>query len=267
MKNIVLTFHNVTDPIWFEKTLRVLGRWFVFGTLDQLYQRLTHGCGSMPRRMCFITFDDGERSVYEVVYPIIKRMNIPIAMFVSPLNIREGGAFWFQRMRQIAPDAIESMKKFSLEEILKHINQLDPTGISNTDMNINRKMFDELYASGLVTFGAHTQHHPILANEIDEVAALEIRESVEQLADMLALPVRYFAYPNGKIQDFSEREIIVLRQSGLLMAYTTIYGYSDATDLYCIKRIGITRGNRLHIAIKILFPHLFMCMRTLRYKI
>lgn len=264
MKNIVLTFHNVTDPIWFEKTLRVLGRWFVFGTLDQLYQRLIHGRGSLPRRMCFITFDDGERSVYEVVYPIIKRLNIPIAMFVSPLNICEGGAFWFQRMRRLAPNAIESMKIFSLEEIFTHINQLDPTGASNTNMNINRDMFDELYASGLVTFGAHTQHHPILANETDEVTTLEIRESVGQLADMLAQPVRYFAYPNGSAKDFSQREIAALKQSGVLMALSTIHGYASADDLYRVKRIGVTRGNQLHVISKIFFPNAFMRLKRLK---
>ena len=265
MKNIVLTFHNVTDPIWFEKTLRVLGRWFVFGTLDQLYQRLTHGRGSMPRRMCFITLDDGERSVYEVVYPIIKRLNIPIAMFVSPLNIREGGgAFWFQRMRVLAPHDMENMKNLSHMEIIARINQLDPHGISNANVNINRKMFDELYASGLVTFGAHTQHHPILANETDEVITLEIRESVEQLADMLAQPVRYFAYPNGSTKDFSQREIAALKQSGVRMALSTIHGYASADDLYRVKRIGVTRGKQLHVIFKILFPNAFMRLKRLK---
>ena len=40
MKNVVLTFHNVTDAIWFEKTIQLIGRFFTYGTLDQLYNRL-----------------------------------------------------------------------------------------------------------------------------------------------------------------------------------------------------------------------------------
>lgn len=263
MKNIVLTFHHVTDPTWLEKALRVLARCFAFGTLDQLYERLTLGRGNMPRNMCFITFDDGEKSVYEVVYPIIKRLNIPIAMFVSPLNIREGGAFWFQRMRLIAPNTIENMKTLSLTEILTHINQLDPMGTSNAEVNITQKMFDELYASGLVTFGAHTQHHPILANEKDEIANQEIMESIEQLSDMLRYPVRYFAYPNGSMRDFSEREINILQQSGISMAFSTINGYADSADLFRIKRIGITRGNVTHVMLKVLVPNLFMWLKRL----
>ena len=264
MKNLVLTFHNVTDAIWFEKTIQLIGRFFTYGTLDQLYDRLTNGKDNTPRNMCFITFDDGEKSVYEVVYPIIKRLNIPIAMFVSPLNIREGGAFWFQRMRVLALHDMESMKTLSLEEMMARINQLDPQGNSDTVVNINMQMFEELYASGLVTFGAHTQHHPILANESDKIANLEIVDSIKQLSDMLSHPVRYFAYPNGSTKDFSTREMKTLQELGIHMAFSTINGYADNTDLLQIKRVGITKGNRLHVFLKVLFPNLFMWLKTLK---
>ena len=265
MKNLVLTFHNVTDAIWFEKTIQLIGRFFTYGTLDQLYNRLTNGKDNTPRNMCFITFDDGERSVYEVVYPIIKRLNVPIAMFVSPMNIREGGgAFWFQRMRVLAPHDMESMKTLSLEEMMARINQLDPQGRSNTNVNINMQMFEELYASGLVTFGAHTQHHPILANESDVVAEQEMVDSIKQLSDALGHSVRYFAYPNGSTKDFSRREIKILQESGIHMAFSTINGYADNTDLFRIKRVGITKGNRLHVFLKVLFPNLFMWLKTLK---
>ena len=265
MQNVVLTFHNVTDAIWFEKTIQLIGRFFTYGTLDQLYNRLTNGKDNTPRNMCFITFDDGERSVYEVVYPIIKRLNVPIAMFVSPWNIREGGgAFWFQRMRVLAPYDMENMKNLSLNEMIMRINQLDLQGISNANVNINMQMFAELYASGLVIFGAHTQHHPILANESDEIANLEIVDSIKQLSDMLSHPVRYFAYPNGSTKDFSTREMKTLQESGIHMAFSTINGYVDNTDLLQIKRVGITKGNCMHVFLKVLFPNLFMWLKTLK---
>ena len=264
MKNLVLTFHNVTDSIWFERTIRLIGRWYAFGTLEQLYRRLSQGRGEMPRNMCFVTFDDGEKSVYEVVFPIIKRLNIPVAMFVSPLNICEGGAFWFQRMRQIAPNEIEHMKHFSLEHILAHVNELDPEHATDTNQNINVEMFEQLWRSGLITFGAHTQHHPILANEKDEVAMEEISKSIKQLSEMLVQPVRYFAYPNGSVKDFSQREIQILQECGVVMAFSTINGYADAKDLFRIKRVGITRGNRLHVLLKVLSPRIFMWLRNLK---
>lgn len=101
MKNVVLTFHNVTDAIWFEKTIQLIGRFFTYGTLDQLYNRLTNGKDNTPRNMCFITFDDGERSVYEVVYPIIKRLHIPISAKHAPVPLRmvqNALVYYFRRL-------------------------------------------------------------------------------------------------------------------------------------------------------------------------
>ena len=264
MKNIVLTFHNVTDANWFIKTIRRIGCFYRFGTLDQLYARLTNGRGNMSRNMCFITFDDGERSVYDVVFPAIKRLNVPIAVFVSPLNVCEGGAFWFQRMRMIATDQLEAMKRLPLSEILTYINQLDPAGITNIDANINLNMFEQLKDSGLVTFGAHTQHHPILANESDEVSECELCDSVSQLSNMLDEPVRYFAYPNGSEIDFSSREINLLKRCGVKMAFTTKNGYAYPIDLYRIQRVGITRGNILHVLLKVMFPKFFIWLKRCR---
>lgn len=263
MKNVVLTFHNVTNALWFENVLRLLGFFFDFGTLDQLYARL-NGAQPAKRRMCFITFDDGERSVYEVVFPILQRMNIPAAMFVSPLNITEGGAFWFQRMRELAPNEMEQMKCFPLCTILQHIEELDPMGTTNRNTNINLQMFDELKRSGLITFGAHTQHHPILANESDEVSYAEITDSIAGLEKLLNAPVKYFAYPNGSRTDFTEREIQVLCANNIKMVFSTIPGYAANKDLFRIQRIGLSKGSRIHIIMKLLFPKLVVYLRDKR---
>ncbi len=257
MKNVVLTFHNVQDAVWFERTLRLISRFYSFGTLDQLYARLS-GRELAPRRMCFLSFDDGERSVYEVVFPVLKRLNIPVAMFVSPFNIREGGAFWFQRMRQLQPQETEKMKTLPLADIDRRIETLDPSGATNGDLNIDVPMFEALKKSGLVTFGAHTQHHPILSNESDDTSHNEIRDSIVDLEQLLGAKVRYFAYPNGGEKDFSIREINTLKQCGIDMAFSTIPGYATHDDMYAIRRIGLTCGNSLHIVLKLLFPQMFV---------
>ncbi len=268
MKNLVLTFHNVQDGVWFEQTLRLIGRVFAFGTLDQLYARLT-GERHTPKRMCFLTFDDGERSVYEVVFPVLKRLHIPAAMFVSPKNIEEGGAFWFQRMRVLGLKEEERMKQKPLAEVLAYINAYDPKGESNIDENINSEMFSILQQSGLITFGAHTQHHPILSRETDAVSYAEIRDSVAGLEQLTGEKVRYFAYPNGSLRDFSEREKSTLRQCGVVMAFSTIPGYvvvkttvaHSETDLLAIPRVGLSYGSRWHILLKLLFPKTFVRLR------
>lgn len=263
MTNLVLTFHNIQDGAWFEQTLHLIGRFYTYGTLDQLYARLSGEKKSL-NRMCFLTFDDGERSVYDVIFPILQRLSIPAAMFVSPLNIREGGAFWFQRMRQLQLQEIETLKNLPLADICKHIDVLDPSGATNGDLNIDIPMFEVLRKSGLVTFGAHTQHHPILSNESDDISYMEIHDSITDLEQLLGTKVRYFAYPNGGGKDFSIREINTLKQCGIDMAFSTIPGYATNGNMYSIRRIGLTCGNFLHILLKLLFPQ--MCIKIRRWK-
>lgn len=263
MKNIVLTFHNVTDAVWFDKTIKVISKFYHFGCLDDLYKRLIDGPDNMPSRMCFITFDDGEKTVYEKVFPIIKKYNIPITLFVSPLNIKNGGSFWFQRLRQIDNSKVESMKRYNLEEINRQIDELDPNKKTNIDSNINIEMFNEMLHSGLVTYGAHTQNHPILSNENDTISKMEIEQSIIDLQQLTHKKVDYFAYPNGGINDFSAREIEYLKKMNIKLAFTTHNALVKNEDLYKINRVGITKGNSLIILCKIFMPSLYVSIRNL----
>lgn len=263
MKNLVITFHNVTNPNWFEQTISIIERFYSFGTLSQLCERLQEGQGATPSRMCFLTFDDGERSVYENVFPIIQKKNLPIALFVSPKNIKGGGSFWFQRLRQIDVSQIEDMKKYSLEEINEQITHLDPEAKTNIDSNIDINMFNEMLQSHLVTYGAHTQNHPILANELDVIAEQEIKQSIKELKELQNAEVEFFAYPNGREQDFTLRDINYLKENKIKLAFTTRNDFANNSDLYRVNRVGLTRGNKLHIMAKILFPLAFMRLKRM----
>jgi len=72
----------------------------------------------LPEKSVAITADDGWRSVYTEMFPVIRRLGFPVTLFINPPAIGHGGAYltWAQ---------IEDMR-----------------------------------ASGLVEFQAHTQTHP-----------------------------------------------------------------------------------------------------------
>ena len=75
-------------------------------------------------------------------------------------------------------------------------------------------------ASGLVTIGAHTINHPVLKNESDTGCRYEIAESVKQLELILEKPVKYLAYPNGRLHlDFGEREMNYLKESNIALYF------------------------------------------------
>ena len=261
MKNLVLTFHNVTDTKWFERTIQIISRFYHFGSLNDLNQRLRTGQGATPMQMCFLTFDDGEKSVYQNVYPIIKRTGTPIAVFVSPENIRNGGSFWFQRIRLLDESRVESMKTLCLSDINKCINDLDPQHKSDIDSNINIDMFREMQQSGLVTFGAHTQNHPILANENNKVAEYEIKQSISELRTLLRSDVDFFAFPNGTMNDFIQRDVEYLKEMNIKLAFTMNNAFADDSDYFRVNRVGISNGGKFQIIAKILFPRLYVWLK------
>jgi len=54
----------------------------------------------LPARACLITFDDGWRDNYTVAFPILRRMGIPAAVFVTTDYIGTHKVFWFTRLMQ-----------------------------------------------------------------------------------------------------------------------------------------------------------------------
>jgi hypothetical protein len=109
----------------------------------------------------------------------------------------------------------------------------------------------------LVTIGAHSLTHPVLANESAAESERQIRGSVGQLTALLGRPVRDFAYPNGAAGlDYGPREQASLRAAGVELAFATDSGYfGPATDPLAIPRGGLAaspRENGPWIAAKLL---------------
>lgn len=79
----------------------------------------------------------------------------------------------------------------------------------------------ELARGGLVSIGAHTQTHPVLASIPREEQRLEIERSRDALAACLGAPPRTFAYPFGGRTDFTPSTAALVRAAGFDAAVTT----------------------------------------------
>src|SRR5262249_17013406 len=73
-----------------------------------------------------------------------------------------------------------------------------------------------------ITFGSHTETHPILSRLSTERIKAEIQRSKETIEKHLNVPVRTFAYPVGRSHDFNEDVKALLREAGYICAVTTI---------------------------------------------
>jgi peptidoglycan/xylan/chitin deacetylase (PgdA/CDA1 family) len=75
----------------------------------------------------------------------------------------------------------------------------------------------ELHESGF-TIGAHTLSHPFLDELSKDEAAHEVSESIRLLSECLGTPVRFFAFPRGRV---AEAVTETLEKHGVAAAFTT----------------------------------------------
>jgi len=245
--NLVIYFHTVPSLNWFRKTLRTIKSIYKLIPIEDI-----ESCCSDNKKFnncCHICFDDGDRTVYENAFPVLREINIPATLFVSPKVISEGSNYWFQELSYIRKHLndkllketiceildcdYEQIKKYMILSIFKCMKLEDILEIMNTikkkysikvekEYNMTKNQLYELYNSGIFTLGAHTMNHPILSNETYTDAKKEIHESVEKLSEMFDTDIKYFSYPNGITNlDFSLREQLILKENNIKLAFTS----------------------------------------------
>lgn len=263
-KSLVLVFHKEDDGPLFEKIIIALKTRYTLVSVAEL-ENLLHNKVTF-KNICHISFDDGYKSFYTVIFPILKKHQVPVSLFVSPEIIRNNSNYFFQEIEgyddkllkkilaQRLDMPVDSISKFSVMAIFKCLPastikdiiaqyQLQTScGIKDSE-NINIHQLKEMSASGLVTMGAHTINHPVLVNESDAGCRDEITDSIKQLELILGYRVKYFAYPNGRPElDFGEREIKQLKENNIALAFTTELNHiSLNTNPLCIPRMGFAR--------------------------
>ncbi|MDG5801035.1 polysaccharide deacetylase family protein [Marinilabiliaceae bacterium ANBcel2] len=261
-RNLVINFHAVEDPVWMEKILLFLDRNYKLISIEELDEwfkgkaKLTNSC--------LLTFDDGHRTFFSNVFPLLTKYRIPACLFVSPDIITKQENFWFRKVQYyFSPDFVKhlqsqngfSIEKNSLYECRNKMKSLKYVEISEILRtyedkfhpalmeyeNITQEQLKEIHKSGLVNIGAHTINHPILANESYETSKTEIVESIEKLNELLNYQSFSFAYPNGIPElDFGSREQAFLKMMGIRYAFSTRNMFlSKDIDKYSIPRTGL----------------------------
>ncbi len=87
---------------------------------------------------------------------------------------------------------------------------------------LNWDMLREMVAGGMAV-GSHTKSHALLANETPEVIQEEVEDSRRELERRLGVPVKHFAYPDGR---FNTRVVQAVAAAGYRTA-CTICGHRD----------------------------------------
>jgi peptidoglycan/xylan/chitin deacetylase (PgdA/CDA1 family) len=287
--NRIINFHDAHDKSWIERILLHLSKKYSVISIAHLEKYLKGE--KVAGRFCLITIDDGDLSFYEVVYPLLKKYNLPATLFVSPKVIMDGSNYWFQDISSFDPEKlkrtiadyleIESsvLRHYNIMHVLKNlkIDQIkEIIGLYRRDyhpedkssQNLNLSQLKEIVRDGLVVVGAHTLNHPVLANEEANTSENEISESIALLESITGTEVRYFAYPNGIPDlDFGEREKATLAKCGCKLAFSTLHKpVRPGIDPLCIPRFYVSSGSLNAIRVKLYLGETWNVIRSIKIK-
>lgn len=277
----VLMFHGLTDREHtglencqhkhlhvrrFESFLAHLKKHFQVISLDELARCLATNTLPPPSSVV-LTFDDGFLSNYTLGFPLLKRYEVPATIFAATEFVDEKKPIWVDRVDYALHQAgkhkvelirakreLKSLPADQLEDALVALeNQLGfrlekanapsvPAIYHAMDWSHAREMLD----SGLVSIGAHTHSHRIMARCTPEIVAHEVAKSKQLIEHNTGRPCTTFCYPNGGPEDFTEETERIIRGLGFLSTITTIGGFNEpGCSPFLLKRLGVMNNQDL----------------------
>lgn len=189
----------------------------------------------LPNKAVVITFDDGHASNYALL-PIIKRMQIPITIFLCSSIVGTHRHFWFRHSTEIKPQ-VETLKKNLNGQRLETLRQYGFAQEQEYDeiQALSKEQIEEM--TPWVNFQSHTCFHPILPQSDYTTAENEIKDSKQQLEETFGLTINALSYPNG---DYSERDIYLAQTAGYECGVTVDSGYNGIkSNLFRLKRFSV----------------------------
>ena len=244
-------------------------------SLDEAVARIRAGAGEASPFVA-LTFDDGYRDTADVALPILERHGAPFTVFVTTgFADRTARMWWVEMEEAIAalpyvrieaagrmfdlPAGTADEKQAAFEalywflragdeaELLRVAGALaDEAGVERIDLVdelcLNWCGLRKLSQHPLVTIGAHTLTHPMLAKHPDDVARREICESKAIIEREIGAQVKHLAYPVGDPGSADAREFVLARQAGFESAVTTRSGMvfpEHAGHLTALPRLSV----------------------------
>jgi peptidoglycan/xylan/chitin deacetylase (PgdA/CDA1 family) len=263
-------------PEFLENVLGYLrGAGFALVSLDEMHRRLVEG--DFQQRFVCITIDDGYRDTLQCAYPILKREQVPFAVYIpTSFPDRLGELWWLaleavvarnERISFVADGKEHSfdcrtpadkihvydqlygwVRSFATEDELRDVvrdlsarYEVDIAAFCE-ELCMNWEELTELAADPLVTIGAHTVNHVMLAKVPEQAARSEMAMSRAVIEASLGVRPDHLAYPVGDKTSAGPREFRIAAELGFKTAVTTRPGvlFSSHRDhLMALPRISL----------------------------
>ncbi len=308
-KLLVLMYHGVTDKKVlrgsvenydgkhvfakkFENQLKKLSKRYTPISLAQLNSWILNK-KKLPKNPILFTFDDGYENNYSIVYPLLKKYNVPAIIFVCPDLV--GTINWPDKVEWIIANAQSKKIFIFLNKKLLHfnlnsdsekinaiirlkkefadiatqkreekINELVKTTRAKLNFSGNYKLMNwnkikELSENG-IAICSHSMTHPALTKEPPQKVKEELEKSKKIIENKTKILCTALAYPSG-IYDETVKKIT--KETEYLCAFTVDFGKNTKqTDKFAIKRIPVTNNQ----SNTILFINLIFNFNKLLFK-
>jgi peptidoglycan/xylan/chitin deacetylase (PgdA/CDA1 family) len=242
-------------PRFFTRVVRYLRRSKLdIVTLGEMHRRLVEG--DFSRRFVCLTFDDGYRDTLQVAYPVLKKEDVPFAVYVATSFPDQLGELWWlvleaaiARSKSIAITIDGRNRTFECRTVaekralydelygwlrsrpteaevrhtirtLADFYGVDIPGFCK-ELCMNWEEIAELAADPLVTIGAHTVNHPMLAKLPDKTARSEMDLSRSVIEAALTKRPEHMAFPLGDRFAAGPREFKMAAELGFKTAVTS----------------------------------------------
>ena len=302
---IVLNYHRVGDSagepwdrtLWnvdaetFDRQLATLAE---HADVITPQQALALADEPRPGRHVLLTFDDGYRDNYEVVFPLLRRHGLPATFFVASGFLDEQRVAWWDELAWMVhrasrptlasgpwaatPLPLGARADSTVATVVEHYKTLAST---ETEAYLDRvaeatgsgrcaasdagslwmtwEMLRELHGAGM-SIGGHTVTHPILARVSPDRQLSEIAGCRSRLREELAIEMDWFAYPVGSRDAFTEETKRLLGEQRVRLAFSFYGGYAHpgAWDPFDVPRVHIgPRHGPGTLRAMLLLPQLF----------
>lgn len=244
-------------------------------SLDELHHRMTEG--DFRRRFVCLTFDDGYRDILQYAYPILKEAGMPFAIYVATSFPDRLGELWWLALEAVIArneriglvidgnnhtfDCGTVAEKRALFDELYWWLRSQPTEtelraiVRNLaacyhvdiaafckELCMDWRELAELAADPLVTIGAHTVNHPMLAKLPQKTVYSELDLSRSVIEAALGKRPEHLSYPFGDSASAGAREFEIAQKLGFKTAVTTrpsVVFRTHRTHMTALPRISL----------------------------
>ena len=289
----ILMYHRFSDTTEnfklsrhvFERQLNYLKHRYNIISFKEYSATLSGSLPQLPPNPLIITIDDGYLDNYEYAFPLIKKYNVPITIFLTTDFISKKAWLWSNKLEYILKNSLESHFVFPvfnreiackvdtftgwhqaqltlfnycrtlaneekdsiLDELAQRLGVRIPDEVTDPYLPLSWEQIREMHNTGLVSYGAHTCSHPILSQLSKKELKYELSYSKREIENNIEVLVETFCYPNGQPEDVTQSVIEQVRLSGYSSAVSTLSGfnYPDNVDPYFLKRIAVTSPEKI----------------------